>query len=232
MNERAQRAARTLSTGLVAYGVVGLVLAVVLLGVSLTIGSRLEGLSGRLSDRLDTISRTVDTTATTLDRRRIDLRQLLDDDRPGGHDDGAGNTTLGEVVATVHELQSTAATLTIFGQTPLTSLADRFGGSPDRSRRCRPRSATSVRTWDNRFEPDLAPGKHGGPRHPASSRSASPHLRARSRTASARSCRSCVWTLGLLAIWFAVPAIAALVAGIWLRRQLAADAVTPAARPG
>jgi hypothetical protein len=40
------------------------------------------------------------------------------------------------------------------------------------------------------------------------------------------------WTLGLLAIWFAVPAIAALVAGIWLRRQLAADAVTPAARPG
>ncbi|MGZ5374282.1 MAG: hypothetical protein ACXWXC_09950, partial [Aeromicrobium sp.] len=39
------------------------------------------------------------------------------------------------------------------------------------------------------------------------------------------------WTLGLLAIWFAVPAIGALAFGVWLRRQLAADAITPGARP-
>jgi hypothetical protein len=232
MNERAQRAAKTLSTGLVAYAVVGLVLAVVLLGVSLTIGSRLEGLSGRLSDRLDAISRTVDTTATTLDRAGSTSGSFSTTIDQAVTTMGQVNTTLGEVVATVHELQSTAATLTIFGQTPLTALADRFG-----------RVAGQVETLQAQvgtLGANLSTNGSNLTSLQASTTDLATQLRRVSQALtsgeiedSLREIVSIVrWTLGLLAIWFAVPAIAALVAGIWLRRQLAADAVTPAARPG
>jgi prefoldin subunit 5 len=228
VNERTQRQLKTLSNGLVVYGIVGIVLTVVLLGVSLTIGSRLESLSSRLSDRLDTISQTVERTAATLDRAASTSGSLSTTMEQAVTTIGQVDTTLGEVVATVRELQSTASTLTIFGQTPLTSLADRFG-----------RVAGQVETLQAQIGTlgeDLATDRSGLSSLGTSMTDLASQLRQVSRVLSSGeiedSLREIVsiirWTLGLLAIWFAVPAVAALVAGIWLRRQVS-DHGTPSA---
>ncbi|MGZ8721637.1 MAG: hypothetical protein ACXWXH_09245 [Aeromicrobium sp.] len=231
MVDRTQRQLKTLSTGLVVYGIVGIVLTVILLGVSLTIGSRLESLSSRLSDRLDTISQTVEKTGATLDRAASTSGSLSTTMEQAVTTVGQVDTTLGEVVATVRELQSTASTLTIFGQTPLTSLADRFG-----------RVAGQVETLQAQvgtLGEDLATNRSGLASLGTSTTDLATQLRQVGQVLSSGeiedSLREIVsiirWTLGLLAIWFAVPAIGALVFGVWLRRQLAADAITPGARP-
>lgn len=231
MSDRTQRQLRTLSTGLVVYGIFGIVLTVVMLGVSLTIGSRLEGLSTRLSDRLDTISQTVDKAATTLERAGSTSGGFSTTIDQAVTTIGQVNTTLGEVVATVRELQSTASTLTVFGQTPLTSLADRFGRVAGQVETLQAQVGTlgdnlasnqSKASALGSSMTDLATQLH----------EVSDVLRSGEIEDSLREVVSIVrWTLGLLAIWFAVPALGALAFGIWLRRQLAEDAITPGARP-
>jgi methyl-accepting chemotaxis protein len=231
MSDRTQRQLRTLSTGLVVYGIVGIVLTVILLGVSLTLGSRLEGLSSRLSDRLDTISLTVDKAATTLDRAGSTSGSFSTTIDQAVTTVGAVDTTLGEVVATVRELQTTAATLSILGQTPLTSLADRFGRVAGQVESLQAQVSTlgaNLATNQSNLAAlgtsmtDLAIQLH----------QVSDVLRSGEIEDSLREIVSVVrWTLGLLAIWFAVPAVAALAFGVWIRRQLAAETVTPAAPP-
>jgi hypothetical protein len=121
--------------------------------------------------------------------------------------------------------------LTIFGQTPLTSLADRFG-----------RVAGQVETLQAQvgtLGENLATNKSNLSSLETSMTDLATQLREVGQVVSSGeiedSLREIVsiirWTLGLLAIWFAVPAIASLVFGVWLRRQLAAEAITPGARP-
>ena len=90
MSDRTHRQLKTVSNGLLVYGIVGIVLTVILLGITVTVGSRLDTLSSRLTSRLETISVTIDKTATTLEAGGLDLGQLLLDDRPGRDDDRPG----------------------------------------------------------------------------------------------------------------------------------------------
>ena len=68
MNERTGRQLEVLSKGSIAYGAIGLVMAVVLLVVVVVVGTRLDALSGRLGDGPEPVAQTLERTATTLDR--------------------------------------------------------------------------------------------------------------------------------------------------------------------
>ena len=67
MTDRTTHQLRTLSTGLIVYGVVGIVLAVVMLGAVVAVGNRLDGIAGKMSSRLTTISAKVARTAPALE---------------------------------------------------------------------------------------------------------------------------------------------------------------------
>ena len=139
-----------------------------------------------------------------------------DDDRPGRHDARRGGHGCARPPAA-------ASTLSILGQTPLSSMSDRF--AQDRrpsSRRSRARSASSAAisatTRSNLSElgsrtTDLA----------TQLRLVSEVLASGEIEDSLSEIVTVVrLALALLALWFAVPAIAALGFGIWIRREFLA----------
>ena len=228
MSDRTQRQLKTLSNGLVVYGVIGIVLTIVLLGATATIGSRLESLSTRLTDRLETISATIDKTATTLETAGSTSGSFSSTIQQGATTIGQVNATLGEVVTAVHEIQAAASTLSILGQNPLASLSARFGTV-----------ATQLETLQSKV------GELGGNLGDNQSKLSelgsrttelATQLRLVSQVLSSGEIEDSLneivsvvrLALGLLAVWFAVPAIAALAFGIWIRRQLRAEGSTTA----
>ena len=127
MSDRTHRQLKTVSNGLLVYGIVGIVLTVILLGITVTVGSRLDTLSSRLTSRLETISVTIDKTATTLESAGSTSGSFSSTIAQGATTIGQANATLGEVVTAIRDLQTVASTLSILGQTPLSSLSNRFG---------------------------------------------------------------------------------------------------------
>ena len=196
MSERTQRQLRTLSTGLVVYGVVGIVLAVVLLGAVVAISRRLDSLAGRLSDRLETISQTVDKTADrarrTRRRPRASFATTLDQagpDAPAGRHARSARWS-----PRCASSRPTAAAVTILGQTPLASLSDRFGRIADQLETLQGQVAHARRQPGGQpVEPGGARDEPDRPGRPSSARSTRSSGPARSRPASTRSCRSSGW---------------------------------------
>ncbi len=227
MSERTRRQLKQLSTGLVVYGIVGIVLTIVLLGVSLTIGSRLETLSGRLSDRLETISQTVDKTATTLEHAGSTSGSFSTTLDQGVSTIGQVETTLGEVVGAVRDIQTAASAVSILGQTPLAGLSDRFGRVAGQLETLQAQVGT---LGDN-----LAGNQSNLAALGTSMTDLATQLRGVSQVLQSGEIEDSLheivsiirWSLSLLAIWFAVPAIAALAFGIWIRRQLSDGSVVP-----
>jgi hypothetical protein len=222
MNARTHRQLRTVSTGLLAYGVVGVVLAIVLLGAVVVISSRLDSLAGRISDRVATVSATVDKTATALEHAGSTSGSFAVTIGQAGPTLQNVDATLGEVVATLKDLQTTAATVSFLGQTPLASLSDRFGKIADQLATLQGQVSTlGSNLADNQANltalgtslTDLA----------TQLRSIDDILGSGQIESSLADMVSVVrLALLLVAVWFAVPAIAALWFGIWLRRELAA----------
>ena len=214
MSDRTHRQLKTVSNGLLAYGIVGIVLTVILLGITVTVGSRLDTLSSRLTSRLETISVTIDKTATTLEAAGSTSGSFSSTIAQGATTIGQANATLGEVVTAVKDLQAGAATLSILGQTPLSSLSDRFG-----------RIATQLETLQGRIgELGTNLGSNQDNLTTLGSRMTdlATQLRAVSDVLASGEIEDSLseivsvvrLALGLLAIWFAVPAIAALGFGI------------------
>ena len=223
MSDRTDRQLRTASNGLVIYGIVGIVLTVALLGISFAIGSRLESLSDRLTGRLDTISQTIDKTATTLERASTTSGSVTSTIQQGVTTIDKVDATLGEVVGALRGLQTAASTLSIFGQTPLSSISDQFGKIANQLEALKGQVDTLTGNLGNNQSTlgalgasmtDLVAQLH----------QVSDVLRSGDIEDSLREIVSIIrWSLSLLAIWFAVPAIVALAFGIWIRRQLRPD---------
>ena len=231
MNERTSRQLEVLSKGSIAYGAIGLVMAVVLLVVVVVVGARLDALSGRLGDRLGTVAQTLERTATTLDRASatsLGFGATVDQAVPTLVQ---VDTSLGEVGSTLREAQVEMAAVSLLGQQPLLALSDRLG-----------RVATNVdtlRTEMSTLGVNLAANKANLVELGTSLSDLASQLRQADQVVASGEIESSLGdvvgivrlSLALLAIWFAVPAAGALAFGLWLRRQLPADAVTPEARP-
>src|SRR6476659_60211 len=84
---------RRLSTGLIAYGAIGIALSILGLVALLYVGGRLEALATRTTDQMETVTATIDSAATTL----IDA----------GATAGSFATTLDQMPDTVHQAAGT-----------------------------------------------------------------------------------------------------------------------------
>jgi hypothetical protein len=231
MNDRTGRQLQALSTGSIAYGAIGLVMAVVLLGVVFVVGGRLDALTVRLGDRLGTVGQTLDRTAVTLDRAgatSLGFGVTVEQAVPTL---AQVDTSLGEVGATLREAEAEMAAVNLLGQRPLAALSERLG-----------RVATNVdtlRTQMSTLGVNLAANKANLVELGTSLTDLASQIRRADEVVASGEIESSLGdvvgivrlSLALLAIWFAVPAAGALAFGLWLRRQLEADGVTPAAPP-
>ena len=101
MSDRTHRQLKTVSNGLLVYGIVGIVLTVILLGIT-----RHRRVAPRHAVEPPDESSRDDLGDDRQDGhdargRGVDIGQLLVDDRAGRDDDRPGRATLGEVVTAV-----------------------------------------------------------------------------------------------------------------------------------
>jgi septal ring factor EnvC (AmiA/AmiB activator) len=229
MSDRTTHQLRTLSTGLVAYGVVGIVMAVIMLGAVVAIGSRLDGIAAKMSSRLTTISATVDRTATALEHAGTTSQSFAGTLDQAGPTLAQVDTALTDVVSTLQELQTTSGALTFLGQQPLASLSGRFGQIATQLGTLQIQVGTlGANLGDNKT--NLVALGGGLTDLAGQLRQVNDVLGSGEIESSLSDIVTVVRAaLALLAVWFAVPAVAALGFGIWIRRQVRVDPSPPAA---
>ncbi len=211
---------RRLSRGAIAYGAVGIVLAVVLVLSELLLAARLDSIVARVSNRLASVATTVEATASALDAAADAAHSFsatVDQVQPTLEE---VETTLVELTSTLRDLETNLGTISIIGQQPFSGAAQRIGQVGDRLESLHARIGGLGDSLPDNEAKLTALGD--------------------SLTALATQLRSVNAQLGsgeieeglselvgilrialfLLAAWFAVPAIASLWLGLWLRRAL------------
>jgi hypothetical protein len=211
---------RRLSTGLLVYGTVGLVLALVGLAALVWVGGRMGGLADRVETQVDTLALTLEDTG----------RVLTDAGATAGSFGVTLETsaaTLDRAAASVAAIQPDLAALeaqfrgiSILGNQPLANAANVIG-----------EINTSLEGLDTQLAAIATSLQDNQAKLEANARSLSA-LGSR-MTILARDLRSGVIddslddirsivtvALLVLTLWTAVPAVGALVLGVWLRRQL------------
>ena len=203
MSPQSNRLLRRLSTGLVVYGAVGIVLAVLMIGAIVVLTGQLDTTVRRVSDNLDTISATVDKTATALDQSSSTSASFAATIGQAGPTLQKVDDTLSATVTTLHELESTAAGVSILGQTPLASLASRFGSLADNQTNlvALGASLSDVAVQLRQVDAILGSGEI--------------------QDSLGTTVAVIRWLMVLLVVMFAVPALVAIYFGVWIRRQMA-----------
>lgn len=228
---------RRLSTGLMIYGVVGLVIAALGLAALLSLGTRVDGLVDRSSEQLDTVIVTLDETAAALSdagTSAVSFSVTLERTPPTVRQ---AALTLGNLRGNLRTVEGQLASLSILGSRPLADVAALFGQMStdlegldtrlgliaddlDDNRDALLANARSLATMGDRLAgiaDDLrgsggsVEGSGGGMR------------------ASLDDLRAMATILALIVVaWAALPAIGALTLGWWLRRIAPVeDAVAP-----
>jgi len=214
-----------LSRGLIAYGIVGLILAAICLGVLVYVSSRFDAAGDRVETTMDELATTIDRTAavlhdasTTAETFTVTLGRTED------AVSAAADTIIG-VRTNLETLESVLRTVNILGVTPLGTAADAVGGI-----------AGSIKGLDTRLTA-IADGLVANGDSLSANATSLAQL-GDSTAALAERLRSgvvedsmadvqlvVVVMLVLMAAWAAVPAAGALAFGIWLRRELDRAAV-------
>jgi hypothetical protein len=213
-----------LSRGLIAYGVVGLILAAICLAVLFYVSSRFDAAGERVETTMGELATTIDRTADVLH----DASSTADSftvtlGRTEEAVSAAADTIIG-VRTNLETLESVLRTVNILGVTPLGTAADAVGGI-----------AGSIKGLDSRLTA-IADGLVTNGDSLAANATSLGQL-GDSTAALAERLRSgvvedsmadvqlvVVVMLVLMAAWAAVPAAGALAFGIWLRRELEAPA--------
>jgi uncharacterized protein YukE len=209
-----------LSRGLIAYGVVGLILAVICLGVLVYVSSRFDAAGDRVESTMEELATTIDRTSNALHDASTTAQSFtVTLGRTEDAVSAAADTIIG-VRSNLETLESVLRTVNILGVTPLGTAADAVGGI-----------AGSIKGLDTR----LTAIAHGLVTNGDALASNATSLRqlGDSTAALAERLRSgvvedsmadvqlvIVVMLVLMAAWAAVPAAGALAFGLWLRREL------------
>ena len=210
-----------LATGLVAYGAIGLAIAVLGLFALLYAGQRIGGLAERTSAQVETIITTLDRTATVLDdagATAVSFAATLER-MPPIVDQAA--TTIGSLQGNLRGIESQLSAFSILGSTPLASTAARFGEIAD--------DLEGLDTRLGLLASDLADNKARLLANADSLRAlgaqlgtVADDLREGVIEDSLADVQFLLTVLFVLLVaWTAVPAAGALGVGIWLRRELA-----------
>jgi hypothetical protein len=213
---------RRFSTGLLVYGIVGLIFAAIGLGLLLYVGNRVGGLAERTSTQVESIIATLDRTATalgdagdtavsfsvTLERTPPAVRQAAD--------------TVGNLQDDLLTIQSQLAGISILGTQPLGRVAAVFGSIAGDIEGLDTRLTSIADSLDDNKDALLA--------NADSLRALGTQLSAVAddlRTGIIEDSLADVQLIltvlfVLLVAWTAVPAAGALWIGWWLRRELPA----------
>jgi hypothetical protein len=211
---------RQLSTGLVAYGLVGLLVAAMGLAALVWVNGRLATVGDRVTESVDAIATTLERTAVTLEDASETAESFTGTiDRTVEGVSSAADTIAG-VRSNLETLESVLRAVNILGLTPLGPPAEAVGGI-----------ANAIEGLDTRLTA-IADSLEGN-RDALATNAASLARVAESTAAMAERLRSGVIEesladvqlvvgviLFLMVAWTSVPAVGALGVGLWLRREL------------
>ena len=209
-----------LSRGLIVYGIVGLVVAALSLGVLVYVNGRFDAAGDRVESTMVELATTVDRTAQVLHDASTTAQSFtVTLGRTQEAVNAAADTIIG-VRTNLESLESVLRTVNILGLTPLGGAADAVGGI-----------ANAIEGLDSRLTA-IGDGLESNGDALAANATSLGQL-GDSTEALAERLRSgivedsmadvqlvIVVMLLLMAAWAAVPAIGALVFGIYLRREL------------
>lgn len=211
---------RRFSTGLIVFGVIGLLVAAIGLGLLLYVGNRVGGLAERTSTRVDSIVATLDRTATVLDdagATAVSFAQTLERTPPAVRQ---AADTVGNLQGDLNSIQSELASFSIFGANPLSRVAAIFGNVSS--------NIEGLDTRLNSVADSLDENKSSLLTNADSLRALGTQLQSISddlKTGVVQDSLGDVQLIltvlfVLLVAWTAVPAAGALWMGWWLRREL------------
>lgn len=118
---------RRVSLGLIAYGVLGLLIATLGLVALLSVGNRVDGLVDRSSEQLDTVTATLDETAAALSdagTSAVSFAVTLERTPPTVRQ---AAQTVGNLQGNLRTVEGQLASLSILGTRPLADVAALFG---------------------------------------------------------------------------------------------------------
>lgn len=222
---------RRLGTGLITYGAVGIALSVIGLVALLYVGARLGGLGDRIGTQVSSIAETLDDTAAALSdagASAVSFSSTLERTPPSVRQTA---TTVANLRADLLRVQADLGAIAILGSRPLGNVAELFGGM-----------ATDLEGLDGRLEAiatDLEDNRgrliaNGESLDAMGDRleSVATELRGSLVEDSLADIQVMVTVVaGLLLLWATLPAVGALVLGLWLRRELRPGRWTVRLRP-
>jgi len=209
-----------LSTGLIAYGIIGLLVAGLGLGALAWVNSRVDTLSGRVETSVDTLATTMERTADAIRDAATTAETFTVTLERSAEAVSAAADTIRSVRTNLETLENVLRAVNILGVSPLGPAADAVGGIAD-----------SIEGLDTRLT-GIADGLDANTDALAANAASLGRL-ADSTAAAAERLRSgvveaslddvhvvIVVMLLLFVVWSAVPAVGALVLGTWLRREV------------
>jgi hypothetical protein len=211
---------RRFSTGLIVYGVIGLLFAAIGLVLLLYVGGRVGALADRTSARVESVITTLDRTATVLQDASdtaVSFSQTLERTPPAVRQ---AADTVGNLQDDLRSIQGQLAAFSILGANPLTRVSEVFGSI-----------AANIEGLDTRLvsiADSLDENKASLLTNAASLRALGTQIDAIAddlRTGIVQDGLADVQLIltvlfVLLVAWTAVPAAGALWIGWWLRREL------------
>jgi hypothetical protein len=209
-----------LSRGLIAYGIIGLVIAGLGLGLLAYVDTRVDAAGERVGTTVDQLATTLDRTAKALHDASTTAQTFtvtLDTTEAGVS--AAADTIIG-VRTNLESLESVLRTINILGLTPLGPAADAVGGVADSIGGLDAR-LTAVADSLEANRDALAANATSLGQLGDSTAAMADRLRSGVVEDSLADVHLVIVTMLLvLAAWTTVPAIGALVLGIWLRGEL------------
>ncbi len=218
---------RRLSRGLIAYGVVGLLVAALGLAAMVWINGRIESLGDRVSSSVDELVVTLDRTAVALDDAATTAGTFTTTIEQSAEALSAAADTIAGVRGNLETLESVLRAVDILGLTPLGPAADAVGGIANAIEGLDTRLASIADSLEGN-QAALAANAESLQRVADSTAAMADRLRSGVVEASLDDVQAVlVVVLLLMVAWTSVPAFGALGVGIWLRREL--DSGPPAA---
>lgn len=211
---------RRLTTGLIAYGIVGLVVAAIGFGALVWVNGRVSDLRGEVETTLRQEAATMGLASNVLRDAATTAQSFSVTVDQSSQAVSSAADTITEVQSDLTALEAQLRSVSILGTTPLSSSADAVG-----------RIATSMEGLDTRLSL-IADSLAGNRAALAANATSLGELSDITQTLAARLGSGVIddslgdlqrvisVTLLVLAVWSLVPTIGALVLGVWLRREL------------
>ncbi len=220
-------ALQRLSRGLIAYGVIGLVVAVIGLAALFIVSGRIGGLRDEATATVTDLATTMERTATVLHQASTTAQSFTVTVDESAKAVASTATTITETRAGLASLEAQLRSVAILGASPLGASADSVQ-----------RISASLEGLDTRLTTiaaSLATNRDALASNATSLGQLGDSTDAMAERLSSGDVEDALGDVQLIivvallvfAAWSVVPAVGALVAGVWLRRELESRARTP-----